>query len=181
MSKPIVVAHDLKFELFISAEQIQERIRQMGVVLSRQYQEQTPLFLAILNGSFIFAADLIRACDMDCEISFIKVASYDGLKSSGQTRTLIGLEADIKDRSVLIIEDIVDSGRTLSQLIPKLQAQKPRSLEVVSLFQKPDALIQKLEVHHLGFSIPDKFIIGYGLDYNGLGRNLADVYQLIQD
>lgn len=178
MSKPTITAHDLQFELFITAEQIRERIREMGAALTEQYNGQMPLFVSILNGAFIFTADLVRACEMDCEVSFVKIASYHGLQSVGKTRTLIGLEHDVTDRAVIVVEDIVDSGRTLSELIPNLEAQSPRSLEIVTLFHKPTATAYPLRLPHIGFSIPDKFIIGYGLDYDGLGRNLPDVYQL---
>lgn len=178
MSKPIVTAHNLEFELFITAEQIRERIREMGAELTQKYRGQNPLFLGILNGAFIFTADLVRACEMDCEINFVKIASYAGLESTGRARTLIGLETPIAGRTILLVEDIVDSGRTLSELLPNLRAQSPRSLEVVTLFYKPDAMIHPLDLPYIGFTIPDKFIIGYGLDYDGLGRNLPDIYQL---
>ena len=178
MSKATVTVHNLQFESFITANQIQGRIQEMGAALTKKYQGCNPLFLAILNGSFIFAADLVRACPMQCEVSFVKIASYQGLQSVGKTKTLIGLEKSITGRPVLIVEDIVDSGRTLSELLPELEAQSPSSLEIVTLFYKPEALAYPLDLPYVGFSIPDKFILGYGLDYDGLGRNLPDVYQL---
>ena len=170
--------HDLFFEPFISADRIRDRVREMGQELKQQYQGRNPVFLAILNGAFVFAADLVRACDFDCEVTFVKLSSYEGLQSSGQINELIGLEMDIRGRPVLIIEDIVDSGRTLASFIPRLQNLGPASIEIVSFLFKPEALESELDIYLTGFEIPNRFVVGYGLDYNGLGRNLPDIYQL---
>ncbi len=171
--------HDLYFKPYISADRIQNRIREMGRELHRQYQGQNPVFLAILNGAFVFAADLVRACDFNCEVTFVKLSSYQGLRSSGRINEVIGLEMDIRDRPVLIVEDIVDSGRTLASFIPRLQSLQPASIEIVSFLLKPEALECDLSIYLTGFEIPNRFVVGYGLDYNGLGRNLPDIYQLI--
>ncbi|MHB1920817.1 MAG: hypoxanthine phosphoribosyltransferase [Chitinophagaceae bacterium] len=170
---------DKKFELFISAEQIQQRIREMAVELNRDFSGQHPLFLAILNGSFIFAADLFRELDPGAEISFIKLVSYQGMESSGKVVTSIGLEEDVRDRTVIILEDIVESGRTLFEFLPRLLEKKPRKITIVSLFYKPQALAFPVQVNYLGFSLPNDFLVGYGLDYQGQGRNLKSIYQLV--
>lgn len=170
--------HDLHFEPFISAERIQGRIREMGQELSRRYRGRNPVFVAILNGAFVFAADLVRACDINCEVTFVKLSSYAGLRSSGRINEVIGLEMDIRDRPVLIVEDIIDSGRTLADFVPRLQSLGPASVEIICFLSKPEALECDLTIDMIGFEIPDRFVVGYGLDYNGLGRNLPDIYQL---
>ena len=178
MAKKSVKVHDLEFDLFISEAQIQQRIHEIGAELTQKYVGKKPLFLGVLNGSFLFAADLVRACDMECEISFVKVSSYAGLHSTGEVRTLLGLETNISGRPLIIVEDIVDSGKTMYELLPGIRKKSPASVEIVSLFMKPEALEYPLDVAYVGFSIPNKFIVGYGLDYDGLGRNLSDVYRL---
>jgi hypoxanthine phosphoribosyltransferase len=170
--------HDKTFDTYLSAESIQEKIQQIATDISRDYQGRKPLFIAILNGSFMFAADLFRHLTIDAEICFIKLASYKGMKSTGQIITAIGLDQDVFGRDIIIIEDIVDTGKTLYEFLPKLQHQQPASLKIAALLHKPEATIFPLEIQYLGFSIPDKFVVGYGLDYDGLGRNLKEIYQL---
>lgn len=179
MSKTIQL-HDLDFELFIDNARIQQRIKVLGAALAEQYEDKCPIFLAILNGSFVFAADLVRACGIPLETSFVKVASYEGIKSSGHVSTLIGLTENIKGRHIVLIEDIIDTGGTIHQFLPELQEKQPQSIRVVSFLSKPDALQYPLSIDYVGFEIPNKFVVGYGLDYNGLGRNLPDIYQLIE-
>lgn len=178
MTEQSLRIHDFLFEPFLSAEQIKSRVKQLAEQLNTQYAGTHPVFLPILNGSFIFAADLIRAVDFECEVSFVKLASYEGLKSTGEVSTRLGIDAELKGRPVIIIEDIVDTGNTLSQFIPVLQKFEPQSIEIVSLLRKPTELKHQLEVKYVGFDIPSKFVIGYGLDYDGLGRGLPGVYQL---
>lgn len=175
-----VRAHDLSFELFLSENLIQERVREMGAAIAAKHQRHTPLFLGVLNGAFVFAADLIRACGIDCNISFIKLSSYQGTRSTGALSTLIGLEEDVQGRDIILVEDIIDTGHTLHSFIPDLRRLEPRSIEVATLLLKPDALVYPVHIDYLGFEIPDKFVIGYGLDYDGLGRNLPGIYQLVQ-
>jgi len=174
----IVKAHDLYFSPFISKEQIAERVVQIGKTLSQDYQGKTPIFISILNGAYIFAADITRAFEGDCETCFVKLSSYSGLNSTGQVQELIGLDVDVKGRHLIIIEDIIDTGNTLSKFLATLDKLGPASVELTSLLLKPDALQYPLDIKYLGFEIENKFVIGYGLDYNELGRNLADIYQL---
>jgi hypoxanthine phosphoribosyltransferase len=170
--------HDKTFDTYLPAESIQEKIREIAAAISRDYQGKKPLFIAILNGSFMFAADLFRHLTLDAEICFIKLASYKGMKSTGQIITAIGLDQDVFGRDIIIIEDIVDTGKTLHEFLPKLHHQQPASLKIAALLHKPEATVFPLEIQYLGFSIPDKFVVGYGLDYDGLGRNLKEIYQL---
>ncbi|HEX2535131.1 MAG TPA: hypoxanthine phosphoribosyltransferase, partial [Chitinophagaceae bacterium] len=163
----------------LSEETIQDKIREIAGAINRDYEGKRPLFIAILNGSFMFAADLFKHLSVDAEICFIKLASYRGMKSSGRIITAIGLDQDVFNRDVVIVEDIVDTGRTLSEFLPQLFHQQPRSLKIAALLHKPDAQKYQLGIDYLGFSIPDKFVVGYGLDYDGLGRNLKEICQLV--
>ena len=172
--------HDKNFRPYISAEEIGKKVAELAGMLNRDYQDKHPVFIAILNGSFIFAADLFRALSIDAEISFIKLASYKGTKSSGQVISSIGLDMEIFGRHVVIIEDIVDTGKTLNVFLPQLRHQQPLSLKIVALLHKPEAAVYPMKVDYTGFEIPDKFVVGYGLDYNGLGRNNAAIYQLLE-
>jgi hypoxanthine phosphoribosyltransferase len=172
--------HDKNFKPYISEEAIQEKVSGLAENLNRDYPDKKPIFIAILNGAFIFAADLFKSLHIDAEISFIKLASYKGMKSSGQILTAIGLDIDLFDRHVVILEDIVDTGKTLHEFLPQLWHQQPASIKVVALLHKPQARVFPLKVDYTGFEIPDKFVVGYGLDYNGLGRNTASIYQLIE-
>jgi len=172
--------HDKDFKSYISAEDIRKKVAELAGMLNRDYQDKHPVFIAILNGSFIFAADLFRELTIDAEISFIKLASYKGTKSSGQVISSIGLDTELFGRHVVIIEDIVDTGKTLNVFLPQLQHQQPLSLKIVALLHKPEAAVYPMKVDYTGFEIPDKFVVGYGLDYNGLGRNNAAIYQLLE-
>jgi len=169
---------DKSFEPFLDAEKIQIEIRRLAASINQDYLGKKPLFIAILNGSFMFAADLFRLITIDAEICFIKLASYKGTKSTGQVITAIGLDVDIHNRHLIILEDIVDTGKTLSQFIPQLHHQQPQSLELAVLLHKHEATVHPVPIRYLGFTIPDKFVVGYGLDYNGYGRNLPEIYRL---
>jgi hypoxanthine phosphoribosyltransferase len=171
--------HDKHFEPYLSAAEIAEQIRKMAAQLNRDYEDKNPLFIAILNGAFMFASDLFKAITIEAEISFIKLASYKGTKSSGQVITAIGLDLELIGRHVVILEDIVDTGKTLSEFLPQLEHQHPASLKIAALLHKPAATVYPIRVDYLGFSVPDKFLLGYGLDYDGLGRNLPAIYQLV--
>ncbi len=175
-----VKLHDLTFKPYLTAQQIEERIKAMAASIAKSHADKCPLFLGVLNGAFIFAADLVRACDFPCEISFIKLASYQDTVSSGDVKTLIGLNRDVKNRHLIIVEDIVDSGRTMHQFIPDLEKLGPASVAVATLLSKPDAHEFPVNIDFIGFEIPPDFVVGYGMDYNGLGRNLPELYQLIQ-
>ena len=169
--------HDKNFTPYISKEDIQQKVGELADALNRDYEHKKPIFIAVLNGAFIFAADLFKSLTIDAEISFIKLASYKGMKSSGQVITAIGLDIELYDRHVVILEDIVDTGKTLHEFLPQLMHQQPASLKIVALLHKPAATVYPLKVDYKGFEIPDKFVVGYGLDYNGLGRNTAAIYQ----
>jgi hypoxanthine phosphoribosyltransferase len=177
---PNLRIHDKNFKPYISAEEIRKKVSALAEQLNLDYRGKRPVFIAILNGSFIFAADLFRELTIEAEISFIKLASYKGTKSSGHVITSIGLDTEIFGRHVVIIEDIVDTGKTLSEFLPQLQHQQPASLKIVALLHKPEARAYPVQVDYAGFEIPDKFVVGYGLDYNGLGRNTAAIYQLLE-
>ena len=170
--------HDKTFDTYLSESEIQEKIREIAAHLNQDYEGKRPLFIAILNGSFMFAADLFKYLTIEAEICFIKLASYKGMKSSGSVVTAIGLDVDLYGRDVVIVEDIVDTGKTLSEFLPKLDHQQPRSLKIAALLHKPEATQFPLTIDYTGFSIPNKFVVGYGLDYDGLGRNLKEIYQL---
>lgn len=171
--------HDKTFDIYLSDKQIQERVQAMAAALNKDYAGKRPLFIAILNGSFMFASDLFKYLTIDAEICFIKLVSYKGMKSSGNVVTAIGLDDDLFGRDVVIIEDIVDTGKTLYDFLPKLKHQQPASLKIVALLHKPDATKFPLTIDHTGFTIPNKFVVGYGLDYDGLGRNLKEIYQVV--
>lgn len=170
--------HDKKFRLFIENSHIQESITEMAQLINKDYTGKKPLFIAVLNGSFMFAADLIKQISIDCEISFVKVASYHGSISSGSVAELIGLAENVQDRNIIVLEDIVDTGTTLHKIVELLNYRKPKSIKVASLLFKPDAYRKLIPVDYTAIVIPNRFIVGYGLDYKGLGRNLPDIYEL---
>lgn len=173
-----IKVHDKTFDTYLSETEIQDKIKSIARLLNEDYKDKRPLFIAILNGSFMFAADLFKYLTIDAEICFIKLASYKGMKSSGKVITAIGLDQDLFEREVVILEDIVDTGKTLHEFLPKLDHQQPKSLKIAALLHKPQATQFPLQIDYLGFSIPNKFVVGYGLDYDGLGRNLKEIYQL---
>jgi hypoxanthine phosphoribosyltransferase len=173
--------HDKCFIPYLSAEEIVEKVKQLAEAICHDYKDKRPLFISILNGSFMFSADLFKFLTIEAEICFIKLASYKGTKSSGQVITAIGLDTDINGRDIIILEDIIDTGKTLSQFLPQVFNQQPSSLKIAVLLHKPEATIHPVKIDYTCFTIPDKFVVGYGLDYNGLGRNLSQLYQLKED
>lgn len=170
--------NDKNFKPYINAEQIKVQITRLGAEINRDYEDKRPLFIAILNGAFMFASDLFKELTIDAEICFIKLASYKGTKSTGNVITSIGLDESLKERHVIVLEDIVDTGKTLHEFLPQLFDQQPASLKIASLLHKPEALQHNIKIDYLGFNVPNKFLLGYGLDYDGLARNLAEIYQL---
>jgi len=172
----MVQIKDKKFAIFIPESQIQARIAQLGEQLNRDYVGKEPLFIGVLNGSFMFMADLMKKITVSSYVSFVRVSSYEGTQSTGKLTEIIGLQADLKGRHVVIVEDIVDTALTMSQLVEQLHNQQPASLEVVTLLCKRDAMQKELSLTYVGFEIPNAFVVGYGLDYDGLGRNLPDLY-----
>ena len=173
---------DLEFEPLIKAEAIDQRIRAIGLQINADYQHCVPVFVGVLNGSFLFIADLIKQINIPCEITFTKLASYyGGTKSSLKIRDDIDFSMDIKGREVLIIEDIVDTGNTAHYLIDKLKVKQPASIKLCSLLLKPAALLKKIdELKYVGFEIENEFVVGYGLDYKEMGRNLKDIYKRVK-
>lgn len=171
-----ILIHDKVFTPFIKAEKIRHRVSQLAARISAEYADKKPLMLGILNGSFIFAADLFRDLTIEAEISFIKLASYKGTSSSGHVITAIGMEENIAGRHIIIVEDIVDTGRTLSSFLPEIRLRQPASVRIAAFLTKPQALQFDLKTDYTGFEIENKFVVGYGLDYDGLGRNLPDLY-----
>ena len=176
----LIRVHDKQFEPYLTAEEIALRIKMVAQQINQDYEGKKPLFIAILNGSFMFASDLFKEITIDAEICFIKLASYKGTKSTGHVITAIGLDMDIIGREVIIIEDIVDTGKTLSEFLPQIHHQQPASVKIVALLHKPDAMVYSVKIDYLGFTIPNKFVVGYGLDYDGLGRNIREIYRLAE-
>ncbi|NNC71102.1 MAG: adenylate kinase [Flavobacteriaceae bacterium] len=174
----IIKLHDKYFKPFISAETIAETIEAMAQKVKSDLQDEVPLFVGIMNGSFIFAADFIRAYQDHCEVSFVKLTSYNGESSSGTVKQLIGIDENLEGRTVVILEDVIDTGTTLEEIYEIFRNHKVKQLKIATLFFKPDVFRKGLPVDYIGISVPDKFIVGYGLDYDGLGRNLTGVYQL---
>ena len=174
-----VKVHDKQFEVYLPEAVILERVKAIAEQISRDYAGRKPLFIAILNGSFMFASDLFKQLRIEAELCFIKLASYKGMKSSGNVVTSIGLDDDLFGKEVIIVEDIVDTGKTLHHFLPKLLHQQPKSLKIATLLHKSAATTYPLELNYVGFDIPDKFVVGYGLDYDGLGRNLKEIYQVV--
>jgi len=170
---------DLEFKKLISADKINKKIEELADRINEEYKDKSPLFLPILNGSFMFAGDLFKEVSVSCRISFVKVASYSGTNSTGQVNTLIGLEESLFNQDVIIIEDIVDSGLTLQRITEELRGRGAKSVEVICLLRKTPAREKNIEIKYVGFDLEDEFVVGYGLDYDGFGRNLKDVYKQI--
>lgn len=177
-TKSIVKIRDKSFETYISQSEIDEIISNIALAINRDYADKDPIFIAVLNGSFMFAADLMKKISVNCELSFVKLASYHGTESSGKVDELIGLSDEINNRDIIILEDIVDTGTTLEFLMDVLKTYELKSLSVCTLLLKPDVFNKKYNIHYVGKNIPNKFVVGYGLDYYGQGRNLPELYQL---
>jgi hypoxanthine phosphoribosyltransferase len=169
---------DKTFEPYLKEAAIQEKITELAVQLNQDYAGKRPLFLSVLNGSFLFTADLFKQITIEAEVSFIKLASYKGTSSTGNVITAIGLDINVKDRHIIILEDIIDTGKTLHHYLPQLESMQPASVKIAVLLNKKEALIYPVQIDYACFDIPNKFVVGYGLDYDGLGRNSRDIYQL---
>ncbi len=180
MSKTIRVK-DKTFAVSIPREQIEKEVKRVAAEISRDYEGREPVFLAVLNGSFIFAADLMREVDLPCEISFVRLASYQGVTTTGEIREIMGLSIDITGRPVIIVEDIVDTGLTMAHMLETLQKHNPASVDICTLLLKPGKLQVDLDIRYCAMQIPNDFIVGYGLDYDGYGRNTKDIYTLVQE
>ena len=170
---------DKEFEILFENDQINKRTRLIGIQLNVDYEDRCPIFVGVLNGSFIFMADLLKEVNIACEVSFIRVASYEGTQTTGTVKEIFGLPEDLRQRDVIIVEDIVDTGVTLQHILKKVYELEPNSVKVCSMLYKPAALLEPMpELEYVGFEIPNEFVVGYGLDYNGLGRNLCHIYKV---
>ncbi len=168
---------DLEFKKFISSGKIEEKVQEIAAQINHDYKDKSPILLPILNGSFMFAADLMKYLKISCRISFVKLSSYSGTASTGQLKTLIGHDESLFNQDIIIVEDIVDTGLTLEKLLVDLRGLGAKSVEAVSLLRKHQACEKKIEVKYVGFELNDEFVLGYGLDYDGLGRNYRDLYK----
>ena len=175
----IVKIKDLTFKTFIPESEIQQRVKAVAEKINKDLDGKNPLLLAVLNGSFVFAADLIRNMTIPCEISFVKLASYQGTTSTGKIKEVIGLNEDLTGRTVVIVEDIVDTGFTMKRMIETLGTRHPASIHICSLLVKPDNLQVPLNIEYAAIEIPNDFIVGYGLDYDQQGRQLRDIYTIV--
>ena len=176
----VVTIKDKTFKTFIPEAEILERVKAVAEKINTDLAGKNPLLLAVLNGSFMFAADLMRYITIPCEISFVKLASYQGIASTGEIKEVIGLNEDITDRSVVIVEDIIDTGATMKRMIETLGTRRPASMDICTLLLKPGKLQVPLNIKYIAMEIPNDFIVGYGLDYDQQGRNLRDIYTLVE-
>ena len=175
----IIKLHDKVFKPYILKDKIANYVNSLANLIAEDLGEhETPIFIGILNGSFMFAADFVREYPYDCHITFVKLASYNGINSSGKIKHLVGLSEDLEGKTVIILEDIIDTGNTLEEIYKIFKDKKVKKLKIATLFFKPDVFKKSLPIDYIGKSIDDRFIVGYGLDYDGLGRNLSDIYQL---
>ena len=173
-----VTIHDKTFEISLSSGTIQKTIDEMAVIMAKDLHDKNPLFLVVLNGAFMFAADLLKRFDFNCEISFVKLSSYVGTHTTSIVREIIGLDEVLHNRTVVIVEDIIDTGITMANTIPKLIKLEAKEVRLATLLFKPKAFQKDYKIDYIGMKIPNDFIVGYGLDYDGLGRNLPDIYKL---
>lgn len=181
MTKKRIKVLELTFETSIPAEKIQSRVREIADQMNKDLANKNPIFLGILNGAFMFASDLFKMINMPCQITFLKLASYDGVRTTGTVKQLIGINQDLKDRTVVILEDIVDTGITLETITRQLSGYEPKEILVATMLHKPEALQKDVRLDYVGFEIPNEFVLGYGLDYNGYARNLPEIYTLVKD
>ena len=170
---------DLEFKKFIPADRIEKKVLTLAEQINKDYEGRTPVFLPVLNGSFMFAADLLKEITIQCRISFVKISSYAGTASTGQLKTLIGHDESLFGLDIIIVEDIVDSGLTLDKLMEDLKGRSAKSVEAMALLRKKIAREKNITVKYVGFELEDEFVLGYGLDYDGLGRNLKDIYKQV--
>ena len=177
----VVKIKDKTFETSISESQIKQRLKELGSQISADLKDDNPLFMAVLNGSFIFAADLLREVTIPCEVTFVKVASYEGTASTGKVKQLIGENQDLTGRTVVIVEDIIESGLTMSSILNELYDRHAERVLICTLTMKPDRLQEQLDINYVAFTIPNDFIVGYGLDYDQQGRQLKEIYKVKTD
>lgn len=171
---------DKTFESYIPYNQIEQAVQNIANQMEKDLAGKNPLFLVILNGAFMFAADLFKKLDFPAEISFIKFASYSGTKSTGEVKQLIGINEDLEGRTIVLVEDIVDSGISMEKILEDLASKKPSEIKIATLLFKPAAYVKHFKIDYIGLEIPNDFIVGYGLDYNGQARNFKDIYKIVQ-
>lgn len=176
----IIQIKDKRFRTFIPEARILKEVFRVADEINRDLDGKNPLFISVLNGSFMFTADLMKHVDIPCEISFVRLASYEGTSSDGKVKELIGLNEDISGRTVVIVEDIVDTGLTMERLLERLKTGNPKEIRIATLLLKPDKLQVKLDIDYVAMKIPNDFIVGYGLDYDGFGRNYRDIYTIME-
>jgi hypoxanthine phosphoribosyltransferase len=169
---------DKVFVPYITANSLQQRVAEIGAEISKDFEGDCPVLIGVLNGSFIFLSDLVKTISIPIEVSFVKISSYSGTNSTGVVKNLLGLDIDLKDRFVIIVEDIIDTGLSMKHLLEMIQQESPKKVAVATLLLKPEALSYPLNLNYTGFEIPNKFVVGYGMDFDGLGRNLPELYQL---
>jgi len=174
----MIQVKDKNFTPYIDQSKIESRVKELADQINQDYDCKNPLFIAILNGAFMFASDLMKEISIPSEISFIKVKTYEKTESTGRMNKLVGLQEDVKGRNVIIIEDIIDTGHTMVEILRDIKSNGPASLEIVTILFKPEALNENFSIKYVGFEIPTKFVVGYGLDYDGYGRNLKGIYQI---
>ena len=179
MEHPIVKVQDKHFEPFIPEDKIRREVSRLAEEMNSDLASKDPIFLGILNGAFMFASDLYKQLNFPCQITFLKLASYSGTQSTGTVKQLIGINRDLKDRVVVVLEDIVDTGVTLETIIRQLSGYQPAEIRVATFLHKPDATITEVHLDYVGMEIPNDFILGYGLDYDGYGRNFKEIYRLV--
>lgn len=175
-----VQLHDKVFKKFIDKAVLQKATQKVGEKMNAELSDKNPLFLVVLNGAFVFASDLLRTFRYDCDISFIKLSSYVGTKSTHTVREVIGLDTNVKDRTVVLIEDIIDTGITMDHIIEQMKLLEAKDVKTATMLFKPQAIEKDFPIDYVGLEIPNDFIVGYGLDYNGKGRNLPDIYKIIE-
>lgn len=176
-----IIIGDRVFTRYLNRDAIKARIQELGRDISLDYQDKYPVFIVVLNGAFMFAADLVRATALECQLEFVKLASYQDIRSTGTVKKILGIPVPLENRHVIIVEDIVDTGRTMHTMMEELQTMQPASISVATLLLKPECLQVPIDSTYIGFEIPDAFVIGYGLDLDGKARNLPDIYQLSEE
>lgn len=172
--------HGKDFQPFITNDQILSAIDKVAEQITADLKNETPVILGVLNGSFVFMTDLVQRLNFNCEVSFVKLASYEGTQSTGVIRQLIGVNEDLKGRSVVVVEDIVDTGNTVEKLLEELEKIGPKEVKIATLLYKPEAFTKSYGLDYVAIEIPNDFVVGYGLDFDGLGRNLSDIYKIVE-
>ncbi|MEE9371706.1 MAG: hypoxanthine phosphoribosyltransferase [Saprospiraceae bacterium] len=175
-----VTVNDKNFEVYLTKDEIHDRTCNLGIQITSDYKGKVPIILSVLNGAFIFTADLVRHIDLPLNIEFVRLSSYKGTSSTGKITEILGLETNLENQDVLIVEDIVDTGLTLTNFIKTVKSENPNSVKIVTLLRKPEAITFPVNIDYIGFDIPNDFVLGYGLDYDEVGRELPQIYKLIE-